>query len=139
MFAPLIISLKIRLGSTLLFNVYRQYFGILSLGMLIIFSLIFVLGYVIMDISDYGYFGKVMNLSTPILLLRNAFMISISYYIQKQPENQASRAILKTTSAVILAIFIFVITGVEMQKTYLEIKVHEGTELNDSATVFSKR
>ncbi|WP_461149118.1 MauE/DoxX family redox-associated membrane protein [Spirosoma pulveris] len=139
MFAPLIISLEITLAFTLLFNVYRQYFGIFSLGVLIILSLIFLFGYVIIGVRDFGCFGKVMSISAPIFLLRNLFMIAISYYIWKQPENQVSRVILKTTSAVILGIFIFIITGVEMKKAYLEIKVHEGTERSDNLTVFSKR
>ena len=132
MFAPLIIGLEIALGFGLLFNVYRQRAGLFSLTMLIVLTLIFAFGYIFLDISDCGCFGEVVSMPPAVSLLRNVLMIAMSYYIWKQPENQVNRTVLKTVIAVVFGIVTFAITGFEMKETYVELSIHEGTNLNDT-------
>ncbi|WP_020599381.1 MauE/DoxX family redox-associated membrane protein [Spirosoma panaciterrae] len=130
MFAPLVIGLEITLGFGLLFEVYRQRTGLLSLRLLILFTLIFTFGYIFLGISDCGCFGEVLSMPPAISLLRNTFMIAMSYYIWKQPEKQVSLTVLKTTFAVVMGTVTFATTGFEMKKTYIEISVHEGSNLS---------
>ncbi|QDK82484.1 hypothetical protein EXU85_29310 [Spirosoma sp. KCTC 42546] len=132
MFAPFIIGLEITLGIGLLFEVYRQRAGLLSLGLLITLTLIFAFGYIFLNISDCGCFGDVISMSPTVALFRNILMIALSFCIWRQPESQTSKAILKTFFAVILGIITFVMTGFEMKNTYVEISVHEGMNLNNT-------
>lgn len=134
MLAPFIVSLEIILGFGFLFGIFRYQFARFSFFLLIFFSFVYVLGYFLFDIEDCGCFGQIISMPIWVSLLRNALMISASYFVWKyhslQP--QAKFQNWKFGLVFVFAFIAFIVLGLEVKNTYTEIIVRKGSDLRNT-------
>jgi thiol-disulfide isomerase/thioredoxin len=80
-FAPIITGFEIFLGFGLLFGAFRKSLSKLSFYFLILLSAVYIWGYFFRDIKDCGCFGEILKLNPAITLLKNALMLSLSWWL----------------------------------------------------------
>jgi uncharacterized membrane protein YphA (DoxX/SURF4 family) len=75
--APVIVMIEALAGICLLLNIYPKQMSLFSLGMIAVFSLVFLYGYLFRNITDCGCFGKTALLKLPpwATFVRNAVLL----------------------------------------------------------------
>jgi uncharacterized membrane protein YphA (DoxX/SURF4 family) len=87
--APIIVLTEVFLGLLLIFNVRLKYAALISMSMTVIFTVIYMYGFVFNGIEDCGCFGEitVLNASFAFTFSRNIVLIYLLTVVWQKSEN----------------------------------------------------
>ncbi|MDR1121260.1 MAG: DoxX family membrane protein [Dysgonamonadaceae bacterium] len=93
--APVIAIVEAAAGICLLLNIYPRQMSLFSIGMISVFSLVFLYGYIFRDITDCGCFGKASLLKLPpwATFVRNAALLLLLFVSWRFSDNNFPKVV----------------------------------------------
>lgn len=82
-FAPLIIFAELILGLMLIFNIYLKYTSAISIGLIVVFTIIYSYGLIFINIKECGCFGNIsiIDSSPYVVYIRNLGLFILLLYL----------------------------------------------------------
>jgi uncharacterized membrane protein YphA (DoxX/SURF4 family) len=122
--APVIILFEILLGVSLLFLFNPERDGIISLGMLLIFTSLFAYAHFARNVNDCGCFGAIKNTNFPPLFsfIRNFILIGMSFMVWRYYPTSMGKTITpnwKKYAVVSIMVISLFVTGMTTKSSLL--------------------
>ncbi len=131
---PILTFLEIMLGFLFLLFWNIRFVSILSAILILALSLFYLGTFIFMDIENCGCFGSFYEFPFWLTILRNAIMIFISIWLNKNyfiiKNNKLS--ILKPIIAICLGFIAFIIISIEMNETYYQLPYNNGQVIENT-------
>ena len=130
-FSPLIVGGEITLGFLFLFLSKIRISALISIVILLIFTLIYLYGYFFYNIKDCGCFGDLIKLSPSSTVIKNIVAIGISYLIFIKYDDIQFYWLpnFRLVTALFLGIISFGVASEEIINDYRPIKYIQNTDI----------
>jgi thiol-disulfide isomerase/thioredoxin len=114
-FAPIITAIEFYLGLSFLFGWYSKELIWFSFLLVFIFTLIFVLGYYLLEIEDCGCFGNLLKLDPIVSIVKNAVLLIILFLL-KENTREKRNSYFKLAIIISFTFIVLIINGFEISK-----------------------
>jgi hypothetical protein len=127
-FAPIITAIEFYLGLSFLFGWYSKQLIWFSFWLVFIFTIIFVLGYFLLEIEDCGCFGNLLKLDPIVSIVKNAVLLIILFLL-KENTGEKRNNYFKLAIIISFTFIMLMINGFEIKKLYKFNRILVGNKL----------